>query len=216
MASDYYPRVSAFSAEPDRLLVIINYQQRLVLVTSLPLIFGVLALAPYVVPVVYSPSFAPAVAVLEWMLIGDLFKFLSWTLAFVILARSGAATYFALELVGGTTLLATSWLGLHLFGLPGLGVSWVVTYVVYSALCWVIVRRDLGFSWSPGNAHVILVAVVAVCIVRLATLTGNEPLRLSVSLTCATGAVIFSLLALRKELGPGWAKRFLSRRRPRV
>jgi enterobacterial common antigen flippase len=216
MATDYYPRISAASGDAKRLLTLIDYQQRLVLVISLPLILGVLALAPYVVPIVYSPAFAPAVAVLEWMLIGDLFKFLSWTLSFVILARSGAATFFAIEFVGGATLLSMSWLGLHTFGLPGLGVGWVITYVVYLTLCWVIVRRDLGFSWSPGNARVILGAVLTMCAVRLATLTGNEPVRLSVSLTCATGAVIFSLLTLRRELGPGWAKRFLSRRRPRV
>ena len=153
MAQDYYPRLSAVSRQPSALISLVNQQHRLVMLLGVPMILGTLALVPYLIPLVYSTRFSPAVAVLEWQLIGDLFKFSSWTMAYVILARSGGLTYFLTELIGGVTTLGATWLGMQWFGLAGLHRGFLGTYVVYYFVVWLVVRGDIGMVWSQESEH---------------------------------------------------------------
>ena len=61
---------------------------------AVPMILGTLAVVPYLVPLVYTLKFRPTVEILEWQLIGDIFKFASWTMSFAILARTLAQCFF--------------------------------------------------------------------------------------------------------------------------
>src|SRR5208283_237784 len=79
MAQDYYPRVSALADHPDQLVDVVNQQHRLIMLVVAPIILVAVAITPYFVPIIYSAKFYPTVDLLEWQLIGDLFKFSSWT-----------------------------------------------------------------------------------------------------------------------------------------
>lgn len=109
MAEDYYPRISAASERAGELVHLVNQQHRLVMLLAVPMILGVLALAPYIVPMLFSNNFSPTVEILEWQLIGDLFKFSSWTMGFVVLARSGSVTLFITELITGLISLVCTY-----------------------------------------------------------------------------------------------------------
>jgi PST family polysaccharide transporter len=199
MSQDYYPRISAARDDNNLLNSSINRQIRLVLIVSLPLIFGLFAIAPYLIPLIYTSAFRPAVAVLEWQLMADLFKFLSWVFAFVILARTAGLTYFAVELFGGLAYLASTWAGITVFGLPGAGMSWLVTYVAYFLLVWLVVRRQTGFAWSRQNLITIAAAIAGLILLRLTSLLPD--LRLVIALALAVIALAASLHALRQESG---------------
>jgi hypothetical protein len=94
----------------------------------------------------YSNAFMPSVAVLEWQLVGDVLKFSSWTLGFLILARAGSVWYFATELcAGAVSLLANLW-GVRYFGLPGVGIAFVLTYAAYWLIVVFVVR--IRFGWT--------------------------------------------------------------------
>jgi PST family polysaccharide transporter len=204
MGQDYYPRVSAASREPVRLTRLINEQLRLVMILSLPLILVVLALAPYLVPLVYSRAFGPSVSVLEWQLIGDFFRFISWTMSFVVLACCSGFTFFIVELAGGAIYLVASWVGIQLFGLPGLGIGWLVVYIAYTGIVWFVVRREIQFVWTPQNMRMMW-GICVLIIVRLASLSGIEPLRLGVTVLCALIASTISWRAIRQEIGGDWS-----------
>lgn len=201
MALDYYPRISAVSNQPAELVKLVNQQQRLVLVLGVPMILGVLALAPYLVPLIYSPEFQPTVEMLEWQLIGDLFKYASWTLSYVILVHSGSVTFFFVELAGGLSNLVANWLGMLWFGLTGLGVGFLVAYLITYAVVWAIARRDIGLVWTRGNKRIMLAAVLALLIIRLLPGIGLEGFRTPVALLFAGAAGVGSLIVLWTEMG---------------
>ena len=77
MAQDYYPRVSALADHPDQLADVVNQQHRLIMLVAAPIILVAVAVTPYFVPIIYSKKFYPTVDLLEWQLIGDIFKFSS-------------------------------------------------------------------------------------------------------------------------------------------
>lgn len=196
MGQDYYPRISAVSDQPTALVRLVNQQHRLVMLLAVPMILGTLAIAPFLVPLIYSAQFTPAVEILEWQLIGDLFKFSSWTMGFVILARSSGATVFLVELIAGVNLLATTWFGIHWFGLVGLGIGFLITYVIHYLITLLIVRRSIGLVWTLDNRLMFIGAVLAMALIRGLSLTGLELLRTPAALTLAALACVGSLYAI--------------------
>lgn len=199
MGQDYYPRVSAARDQPEALVGLMNEQHRLVMLLAVPMILGTLALVPYLVPIVYSSKFAPAVAILEWQLIGDIFKFSSWTMSFVVLARCSSFTYFLIEGIGGIIALATAIPAVRWFGLPGLGISFLSTYVLYYLVVWVVVRGQIPLRWTANNKQMLWVALSAALVVRLLPATSLGLLRTPVALIFAAVAGIASLLTIYRE-----------------
>jgi PST family polysaccharide transporter len=201
MALDFYPRVSAVKEQPRALVELINQQHRLVMILAVPMILGTLALLPYAVPIVYSRKFVPTVVVLEWQLIGDLFKFSSWTMAYAILARCRSSVYFLTESIGGLANIVTLWLAVRWFGLSGLGISFLVSYIIYYAAVWVIIRREIHLVWTVGNKMMMLASVAAALLVRALPSTSLANLRTPTALLLALLAGAWSLHAVWGELG---------------
>ncbi len=199
MGQDYYPRVSAVSHQPQSLVKLINEQHRLVMLIGAPIILGMLALVPLIIPIVYSHKFTPAVDILEWQLIGDLFKFSSWTMAFAILARCRSSVYFLTESIGGTATLVTTWLGVRWFGMTGLGASFLATYIIYYFAVWLIIRREVPLVWSRSNKRMMLGAVAAALIIRILPMTRFAAFRTPVALALALIAGVPSLFILWRE-----------------
>lgn len=199
MGQDYYPRVSAAAHEPAQLISLINAQHRLVMVLVVPMILGTLALTPYLVPLIYSAKFHPAVDILEWQLIGDLFKFASWTMSFAVLARCAPSLYFLTECVGGAVTLGTTWFGIKLLGMQGLGISFLVTYVVYYCIVWVVIRREIPLRLSGTNRGLFFAGIVGAMVIRILPATPFSHDRTAVALSLALLAGIFSLMILWRD-----------------
>ena len=201
MSQDYFPRVSAVNADPVALNNLANQQLRLVLLLATPMVLGVLALAPFLIPIVYTPAFRPTVQILEWQLVGDILKLSSWTLSFILLAHSGSGRYFISELSAGLVTLATSWLGMRWFGLIGLGLTAPVTYAVYYLVVSALVRRTVRLTWSLENRLMLAGALAASLTIPLLPMVGLGQIRTPVALTLAAIAAIGSALVLWRELG---------------
>jgi enterobacterial common antigen flippase len=140
MALDYYPRAAAAGADEPSLRRLVAEQGRLLLALSAPLILLTTALAPTFIRILFSDAFAPAASVLQWMLVGDILKLLSWTGSFVILARGSPARYFLISLIGGACLLVTTVIMVNSFGVAGVGMGYAVTYAIYLGVVWVALR----------------------------------------------------------------------------
>jgi PST family polysaccharide transporter len=201
MGQDYFPRVSAARDEPAELGRLVNDQYRLVLIIGVPLILCLLALTPLLIAVIYTPQFAPAVDVLEWQLIGDLFKLSSWTLGYVILARSSGQVLFLTEFIAGCMLVFTSWAGMQWFGTVGLGIGFLITYIVHFLVNWAIVRREIHFAWNRSNTLIFLAALSAALVIRVMPFLGLIDYRTPVALAFALLAGAASLYILWKDVG---------------
>jgi PST family polysaccharide transporter len=200
MGQDFYPRVSAVKEQAGALVELVNAQHRLVMIVVVPMLLATLALVPYLLPLVYSRQFLPAVEILEWQLIGDIFKFSSWTMSFVILARCRSSIYFLTESIGGLSSIATLWLAVRWFGLPGLGISFLATYIIYYAVVWLIVRREIHLVWTASNKMMMLAAVAAALLVRVLPLTGLGRFRSPIALSLALVSGAWSLRIVWREL----------------
>ena len=167
MGQDYFPRLSSVSNNAGRVNAMVNSQLDVILLVGVPLIFGLMTVAPIAVPVLYSRSFTPAIDILEWQLVGDIFKLASWALTFTMVARGRAASYLAVEAVGGVLLLGVTFGALRLLGITGYGVGYAVTYVAYCGVAYLVVRRQTRFRFTNGNFRKIMMFGVAVVLTKV-------------------------------------------------
>lgn len=201
LQQDYNPRVSAVQDDPAALQRLINEQLRVILLVGAPVIFGMIAFAPLIVRVLFSNKFAPAVALLEWQLIGDIFKFASWTMSFVVLARLGSRAFLFTETFGGGMLFATTWLLTDLLGLEGVGIAFSMTSASYCLLCWLVLRRDFGLAWSRDNTLFFSAIVAGLACIVIASLTGPIWSRSVVAFCLAVASGLYSAWVFETELG---------------
>lgn len=199
MGQDYYPRLSAVREQPKAIAELIHEQYSLVLLVAAPMVLGTLALVPLVVPLIYSRRFEPAVQVLEWQLIGDLFKFSSWTMSFAVLARCKPFIYFCTESLSGAVTLFTAWLGVRLFGLAGLGIAFVATYAIYYVVVRTVLRLEVPVREPAANVRLMLAALSAAFVIRILPATPFAKARTIVALGLAMSFALYSLRVLRRE-----------------
>jgi antigen flippase len=202
MGLDYYPRISAVAHQPQALIKLINDQHRLLMLIAIPIILGMSALVPILTPIVYSNKFGPTVGILEWQLISDIFKFSSWTMSYAILARCKSWIYLLTELLSGITLLTTTRLAVHWFGLQGLGIAALTTYIIYYFIVWAVIRSQVPLVWTASNKKMLIGGVAAALFVRTLRMlpsSGLARFATPVGLVLALAAGIPSLIVIWKE-----------------
>lgn len=164
MARDYFPRLAALPpTDRDALNDAVRDQQELALLLGMPAILAVLAFAPLVIPVIYSPRFLAAVPLLNWLVTADLFRLLAWTLAYVALARGSGTRFLRLELSSGALGLAAIAAGLVMDGLVGVGVGYLVAQAIYLVMAYRAARHAAGIGLASrirwyGAVAIILLA----------------------------------------------------------
>lgn len=199
MAADYYPRLTAAMRDRQEAVRTVNHQAEVALLLGGPILVATVALAPWLVQLLYSSQFLPAAELLRWQIVGDLLKIASWPLGFVLLAGGRGRAYMLTEAMGAGVLVAVTALALPTFGLLAPGVAYVAMYLAYLPVTFILARRLIGFS--PSRTVVEIFAGVAVALLGTAALTYVSPLvGAAVGLLAAAGLGWFGAVRLQHAL----------------
>ena len=148
MATDYFPRLTAAMKDRTSAVKLINEQTEVALLLCAPVVLAMLAFSPWVIRLLYSSDFGPAVEVLRWQLLGDILKVISWPLGFMQQARGAGKTFLATETAASVLLILGVFVALPMVGLPATGIAFLAVYVLYLPLVWWLGRRWIGFRWT--------------------------------------------------------------------
>ena len=199
MAQDYYPRISAVSDKPSEMVSLVNQQFRLSMLLGAPMVMAFLALAPFIIPIINTAKFAPAAEILEWQLIGDLFKLTAWSMGFVILARSSARMYFFTEAIGGLMMMGMTWVAMDWMGLQGIGFAFLATSCLHCLAVWIVVRREIDFRWTVENLRLLAAVLMMAGAIRILPYVGLVHVRTPVSLIMTVLLASYSASQLWRE-----------------
>jgi antigen flippase len=172
MGADYYPRLTAVSANNEEVNRLVNEQTEASLLLGVPGILGTLTFAPWVIHLLYSAQFDPAVDLLRWQVLGVLGRVISWPIGFVILAKGRGKVFFYTELIANSLHLCLIWFGMKWFGLNGLGMAFFVVYAFYLLMILGVVQHLSGFIWTKDNLRRVLGAILVTAAVFLGTAGG--------------------------------------------
>lgn len=161
MATDYFPRLAAAARDKAAANKLINEQMEVALLGAGPIIVCMLALAPWVVTLLYSHKFGAAIAILHWQVLGDIFKVASFPIAYLMLAMSSSGLYIAVEVIFMGAVVGITWFGLPLAGLQITGVALLIAYVVYFTCAYLVAHRLTSFQLTKRVARLLLLLIAA-------------------------------------------------------
>jgi enterobacterial common antigen flippase len=192
LAAEYYPRISALQGDPEKSNRAANDQMRVVLNLGGPLIVLMIAMAPWLLRLLYSSEFGSAHTLLRLLLVGDVFKLIGWCVGFLMLAREAKGKFFAAELCWNLVFLAIL-LPLAQRGVATAGVAYAVSYLLYMLLSLALARRETGFSFSPESRRAALWLTLCVGVAFVAAESGSAPglaIAFLTALVCTVLAVV--------------------------
>jgi PST family polysaccharide transporter len=161
MGTDYYPRLTAAIREPDQVNRLVNEQIEVALLLAGPAFLAMLALAPWIIALLYSREFSEAVGILRWQVLGDVLKVACWPMGFIILAAGDGRTFMWIEsLAIGVFVLLVALL-LPWLGIASTGMAFLAMYVVNLPVVYYLARRRTGFRWAPAVRRRLLLLFAA-------------------------------------------------------
>lgn len=155
MSTDYFPRLTSLVTNRQAANKLVNEQLEVALLASGPVITAMLALAPWVVSLLYSQQFGAAVSIIRWQVYGDVFKVASFPIAYLMLASGATGLYVTAELAFMAVVVCITWFGIPRVGLLMTGVALLVGYVIYFLSCYYSARRLTAFRFTRRSACLI-------------------------------------------------------------
>lgn len=150
MGTDYYPRLSEVAQSNKESRKVINQQAEIALLILAPVIIIFLVFINWVVIILYSTKFLPISEMIYWAALGMFFKAASWSIAFIFLAKGASKLFFWNELIFNIYLLTLDLLGYYYMGLTGLGLSFLVAYLLYLIQVFIIAKINFEFTFDAA------------------------------------------------------------------
>ena len=149
MGADYYPRLAEVIHDKVAAVRLMNDQAQLGIAIGGPVLLLLIGLAPWVITLLYSEEFGPAVTLLQWQTVGNVFKIASWALGFSIVASARSKTFFLVQVNFNILFLLMLWPTLASYGIIAAGPAFTIAYILHFALLYLIVRGIFQFRWQP-------------------------------------------------------------------
>jgi len=160
MSTDYFPRLSGVVHEPEATGRIINQQAEVAILILAPILTVFLIFINFVVILLYSNKFLPIVNMIHWAALGIFFKAASWPVAYLIIAKGDSRLFFISELTTNIYVMGLNMLGYHWQGLEGLGISFLVGYLLYFSQVFIISRIKYSFTYKTAFYRVFSIQIL--------------------------------------------------------
>jgi O-antigen/teichoic acid export membrane protein len=202
MATDYYPDLVAVSGNIDKERDLINQQAIIAILIISPIIIPFILFIKWFIYIFYSEQFLPINNMILFAAAGMIFKSLGWAFAFLFLARSSTKLYFWSELFFNIYMLAFNLIGYYFLGLTGLGLSFILAYVLYAMQVYCISSTIYKFKISSRLLYLFIVNLlfVLLALVLVFMMAGSIFFNL-LAFTLFSFVLIYNLFWLDNLLG---------------
>jgi O-antigen/teichoic acid export membrane protein len=95
-----------------------------------------------------------------WASLGMLFKAASWAIAFILLAKGASKLFFWNELLANVYVLGLNIAGYYWMGLTGLGISFLIGYLLYFIQVFIVSKINYDFSFDAAFIRIFVIQLV--------------------------------------------------------
>ena len=147
MATDYFPRLSAVQENNDKVKELVRQQGETALLIMTPLLALLIITMPLVIRILYTSAFLPVVMFANLTVLGMQFKAMSWAMGYVYLAKGKGQLFLTLEIISAIVILVLNLLFYYLYGLNGLGISFILSYLFGMVLAYYVLNWKFRFNF---------------------------------------------------------------------
>jgi O-antigen/teichoic acid export membrane protein len=201
MGTDYYPRLSSVADDNKQAAKLINQQAEVAILILGPILSFFLIFIHWIVIILYSTKFVAVNGMIHYAALGIYFKAASWAMGFIFLAKGASKVFFWNELFANAYMLSFNLLGYYFFGLDGLGISFLISYLLYLLQVYIIVRRKYSFSFSYEfyKAFILQLTIGILCFFCVKFL--QKPWAYGIGINLLVLSVWYSFNELNKRIG---------------
>lgn len=171
MDTDYYPRLASVAHDDGQARTLINQQAEIAILILAPILNVFLVAIQWIVILLYSRDFVAVNGMIHWAALGMYFKAVSWAIGYILLAKGASKLYFWNEVVANLYILGFNIAGYAIGGLDGLGVSFLLAYILYLVQVYVVAKHRYAFGFSREFYRVfglqLLLGVLCFCAVKV-------------------------------------------------
>lgn len=156
MSTDYFPRLSRVAHNTQLANETINQQAEIAILILSPILMVFFVFIHWVVQLLYSNLFISVNGMIQWAALGMFFKAVSWAIAFLYLAKGASKLFFLNELLSNFYILLFNVVFYKFFGLDGLGISFMIVYIIYLIQVFYICKKKYSFSFDKSFIYIFL------------------------------------------------------------
>lgn len=200
MATDYYPRLSAVAYSNRLCKQTINQQAEVAILILAPILIVFIVFINWVVILLYSTKFVAINEMIIWAALGMFFKAVSWAIGFILLAKGVGKIFFWNELISNIYLLGLNILGYRFLGLKGLGISFMISYILYLIQVFVLSKIKYEFSFDKAFVQIFLFQFLLALSSLITIYILSKPYRYIVGAVLIVVSVWYSIKQLDSRL----------------
>lgn len=164
MSTDYFPRLSAVAHSNLLCKQTMNQQAEIAILILAPILVIFLVFINWAIILLYSKQFVAINDMIYWASLGMFFKASSWSISFILIAKGASKLFFYNELIGNVYMLALNLIGFHFWGLTGMGISFMIGFVLYFIQVFIISKIRYNFSFIPAFYKIFIIQFfIAIC-----------------------------------------------------
>lgn len=158
---DFFPRLSMSQRSRRAMSVTVCQELSVIMGVMIPLVLLFIAFVPVIIEVLYTSEFQIIRPMVYMGIIGTVLRALSCTMAYVMLAKADGTVYMAVEVASAVVYVGASILCFNLWAIPGMGIAYIIWYLVYTLMVGAVYRIRYGLWLSPSIIRLSVVALVA-------------------------------------------------------
>ena len=148
MSTDYYPSLSEVSKDNTKCTEKVNQQILVSILILAPILITLIVFVKLGIIILYSAKFLGTVQMIQWASLGVFFQAFSWCIAFIFLAKGESKVYFVNELIPNLYILLINCFSYYIWGLEGMGISYLIGYIIYSVQVYLVAKKRYGFYFD--------------------------------------------------------------------
>lgn len=148
MSTDFFPRLSGIINDKEKTRNTVNDQAEVALLILAPILSVFLVFINWIVILFYSTKFVGVNNMIHYAALGMFFKAISWPIGYIFISKGHTKLFFYNELVANLYFLLFNILGYQFGGLDGLGISFIISYILYFIQVFMLARIKYEFGFT--------------------------------------------------------------------
>lgn len=200
MSTDYFPRLSSICNDNEKIRASVMQQAFISILIITPIIILFLIFISLIIKIIYTSKFISIIPMVCYGILAMLFKAVSWSMGFILIAK-GDSNIFIKTAIGFSCLsLFLNILGYYFYGLEGLGISFLVYYLIHFFVVKMITLKRYGFYFDNKFYQIYFICIIMCGLTFVFRYIPNANLRYSLMSIMAMFSIGFVLFEINKKM----------------
>jgi O-antigen/teichoic acid export membrane protein len=201
MGVDYFPRLSAVSADSHKVRSIANQQAEMMLLIITPILLLLILTTPLLIRILLSTDFFPITNFIRLIALGMFFQAANYAMGLISFAKGDKKTFLMLGIAGNLLWLLFSVIGYLFNGLMGISIFFVVHSIICFFIVYITAYKKYQYLMSSSFIRLMLFGLLLVVSMCVMVILLPNIIGYSVSVVILFCAIGFSIFKLNELIG---------------